>query len=48
MTIGQELVVLHTTPSMSGRLLVHAWRFERRTFRMGFIEGILFSHAKRC
>jgi hypothetical protein len=23
---GQELIVLHTTPSMLGKFLVHAWR----------------------
>jgi hypothetical protein len=25
MTFDRELVVLHTTPSMSGKLSVHAW-----------------------
>ena len=26
MTFGQELLVLHTTPTMLSRFLVHAWR----------------------
>ena len=26
MTFGQELVVLHTSPCMFGKFLVHAWR----------------------
>jgi hypothetical protein len=32
MTFGRELVVLLTKLSMFGKFLVHAWRFENRTF----------------
>ena len=35
MTFGRELVVLLTKPSMFGKFLVHAWRFEQRTFYIG-------------
>jgi hypothetical protein len=39
MTFGRGLVVLLTKPSMFGKFLVHAWRFEQRTFYIGSLEG---------
>ena len=35
MTFGRELVVLLITPSMFGKFLVNAWRFEHMTFYIG-------------
>ena len=48
--IGQELVAYYTlhVRQAFGACLEVVWRFERRTSRMGFIEGILLWHAKRC
>jgi hypothetical protein len=34
-SFGRERVVLLTKPSMFGKFVVHAWRFERRTFYIG-------------
>ena len=43
MTFGRELVVLHTTPSMFSKLLVHAWRqyggFNEELILYQFMEG---------
>ena len=39
---GQELVILHTTPSMYSKYLVHAWRQHR-----GLNEGMLYIHSLR-
>jgi hypothetical protein len=35
MSFGRELVVYLTKPSMFGKFVVHAWRFEDRTFYIG-------------
>ena len=40
MTLGLELVVLHTTPSIIGKFLVHAWR------SCGGLKNILYQFIK--
>ena len=35
MSLGREVVVLCTTPSMFGACLEGVWRFERRIFQSG-------------
>ena len=43
MTFGEELVVLHTTPSMFGKFfdecLEVVWTFRRRTFYLALSKG---------
>ena len=47
LVVGWELVVLHTTPSMFGKLscLEVVWRFERRTFYIGSLSVKVMWHA---